>query len=279
MEDLISRLLSEMVPRDAANPRAGSGDRARDAGRTASLVQPAETGGKASPAQTADISLSPDETARRKARIAPLIDHTQLKPEATEADIRRLCEEAVQYGFATVFVHPCWVKDCARWLRGSRVKVGTVVGFPFGANHTRIKAAEAAQDVRDGADELDMVINVGWLKSGKMNQVKEDIRRVVQAAHGKPVKVIIETCLLTDEEKVRACLAAKTAGAAFVKTSTGFNKAGATVSDVALLRRVVGPEMGVKASGGIRDLTTALQLVEAGATRIGTSAGVKIMGE
>ncbi len=254
MEDLISRLLSEVMPRDAAS-----------------------AGDQKTSAVAAGVNLSSEEITKHKARIAPLIDHTLLRPEATEAEIRKLCDEAVQYGFASVFVHPCWVKHSSRWLRGSRVKVGTVVGFPFGANHTRIKAAEADQDVRDGAEELDMVINIGWLKSGRMNLVKEDIRRVVQAARGKPVKVIIETCLLTDEEKVRACLAAKTAGAAFVKTSTGFNKAGATVGDVALLRRVVGPEMGVKASGGIRDLATALQLVEAGANRIGTSAGVKIV--
>ena len=233
---------------------------------------------KNTPADGAGVKLTPKELSEQIAHIAPLIDHTLLKPEATEAEIRKLCEEAVQYGFASVFVHPCWVTHCARWLRGSRVKVGTVVGFPLGANHTRIKAAEAAQNVRDGAEELDMVINIGWLKSNRMNLVKEDIRRVVLAARGRPVKVIIETCLLTDEEKVRACLVAKSAGAAFVKTSTGFNRAGATVGDVALLRRVVGPQMGVKASGGIRDLAASLRLIEAGATRIGTSAGVRIVG-
>jgi deoxyribose-phosphate aldolase len=222
--------------------------------------------------------MAPGDGAALKSKIARLIDHTLLKPEATEIEIRRLCEEAVRYGFASVCVNPCWASLCARLVKGSRVKVCTVVGFPLGGNTTEVKAFEAAKGVKDGADELDMVANIGWIVGDKLDLVEQDIREVVKAARGKPVKVIIETCLLTDEEKVRAALAAKNAGAAFVKTSTGFSKGGANASDVALLRRVVGREMGVKASGGIRDLETAAKMVESGATRIGASASVGIVG-
>ena len=212
---------------------------------------------------------------------AGFIDHTLLKPEASEDDIRRLCEEAAQYRFASVCVNPTWVRASACHLRGSGVPVCTVVGFPLGATLADVKAYETRRVILDGASEVDMVINVGALKSGDDCAVEHDIRAVAEAAHehGVLVKVIIEAALLTDGEKVRACLAAKRAGADFVKTSTGFAKGGATVADVALMRRAVGPEMGVKAAGGVRGIEDARQMVEAGATRIGASVGVKIAQE
>jgi deoxyribose-phosphate aldolase len=212
---------------------------------------------------------------------AGLVDHTLLKPEASESDIRRLCEEAAQYRFASVCVNPAWVKSSACFLRGSGVPVCTVVGFPLGATLADVKAYETRRAIFDGAREVDMVINIGALKSGDDCAVEYDIRSVVEAAHaeGVLVKTIIETALLTDEEKVRACLAAKRAGADFVKTSTGFAKSGATVADVALMRRTVGPEMGVKAAGGVKGIADARAMVEAGATRIGASVGVKIAQE
>jgi deoxyribose-phosphate aldolase len=212
---------------------------------------------------------------------ASLVDHTLLKPEASEADIRRLCEEAAQYRFASVCVNPTWVKSSACFLRGSGVPVCTVVGFPLGATLADVKAYETRRAIFDGAREVDMVINVGALKSGDDCAVEYDIRSVVEAAHaeGVLVKTIIEAALLTDEEKVRACLAAKRAGADFVKTSTGFAKSGATVADVALMRRTVGAEMGVKAAGGVKGIADARAMVEAGATRIGASVGVKIAQE
>jgi len=212
---------------------------------------------------------------------ASLVDHTLLKPEASEADIRRLCEEAARHGFASVCVNPTWVRASACHLRGSGVPVCTVVGFPLGATLADVKAYEARRAIFDGAREVDMVINVGALKSGDDCAVEHDIRAVVEAAHehGVLVKTIIETALLTDEEKVRACLAAKAAGADFVKTSTGFAKSGATVSDVALMRQTVGGEMGVKAAGGVKGIEDARAMVAAGATRIGASVGVKIAQE
>jgi deoxyribose-phosphate aldolase len=212
---------------------------------------------------------------------AGLVDHTLLKPEASEADIRRLCEEAAQYRFASVCVNPAWVKSSACILRGSGVPVCTVVGFPLGATLADVKAYETRRAIFDGAREIDMVINIGALKSGDDCAVEYDIRSVVEAAHaeGVLVKTIIETALLTDDEKVRACLAAKRAGADFVKTSTGFAKSGATVADVALMRRTVGAEMGVKAAGGVKGIEDARAMVEAGATRIGASVGVKIAQE
>jgi deoxyribose-phosphate aldolase len=212
---------------------------------------------------------------------ASLVDHTLLKPEASEADIQRLCEEAAQYHFASVCVNPVWVKACACWLRGSGVPVCTVVGFPLGATLADVKAYETRRAIFDGAREIDMVINVGALKCGDDCAVEFDIRSVVEAAHehGVLVKTIIETALLTDDEKVRACLAAKRAGADFVKTSTGFAKSGATVADVALMRRTVGPDLGVKAAGGVKGISDARAMVEAGATRLGASVGVKIAQE
>ncbi|RMG01371.1 MAG: deoxyribose-phosphate aldolase [Acidobacteria bacterium] len=224
------------------------------------------------------IVLGETATARDWASI---IDHTLLKPDATESEIKRLCMEAVEYGFASVCVNPAWVKRAVEFLEGSRVPVCTVIGFPLGATLSDVKAYETRRVIFDGAKEVDMVINIGALKSGDNCAVEEDIRAVVKVAHEHDVlcKVIIETALLTDDEKVRACLAAKNAGADFVKTSTGFSKGGATVHDVALMRRTVGHELGVKASGGVRSIEDAREMVKAGATRIGASVGVKIAQE
>jgi deoxyribose-phosphate aldolase len=212
---------------------------------------------------------------------ASLIDHTLLKPEASESDIRRLCEEAAQFGFASVCVNPAWVKRAAEFLKGTGVPVCTVIGFPLGATLPDVKAYEARRAIFNGAREVDMVINIGALKSGDDCAVEDDIKAVVEAAHenGILTKVIIETALLTDEEKVRACLASKNAGADFVKTSTGFSKGGATVHDVSLMRRTVGSALGVKASGGVKGIEDARAMFEAGATRIGASVGVKIAQE
>ena len=212
---------------------------------------------------------------------AGMIDHTLLKPEASDEDIRRLCEEAARHRFASVCVNPAWVRAAACNLRGAGVPVCTVVGFPLGATLADVKAYETRRTILDGAREVDMVINVGALKSGDDCAVEHDIRAVAEAAHEHDVlvKVIIEAALLTDEEKVRACLAAKRAGADFVKTSTGFAKGGATVADVALMRQTVGSEMGVKAAGGVKGIEDARAMLEAGATRIGASVGVKIAQE
>jgi len=212
---------------------------------------------------------------------ASLVDHTLLKPEASETDIKKLCQEAVQYGFASVCVNPAWVKKASEFLKGSNVPVCTVIGFPLGATLSDVKAFEARRAIFNGAREVDMVINIGALKSGDDCTVEDDIRAVAQAAHenGVLLKVIIETALLTDDEKVRACLASKNAGADFVKTSTGFAKGGATVEDVRLMRRVVGANLGVKASGGVKGIEDARAMFEAGATRIGASVGVKIAQE
>lgn len=212
-----------------------------------------------------------------KKTIAAMIDHTLLKPEATPAQIEKLCAEAAEYHFASVCVNPVYIPLAARLLKGTGVKVCCVVGFPLGAIAPEQKAAEAASCAAMGAEELDMVIHVGAAKAGDWALVQRDIEGVVKAAAGHTVKVIIETCLLTDEEKVRACEAAKAAGAHFVKTSTGFSTGGATTHDIALMRKTVGPEMGVKASGGIRDYETAMAMIEAGANRIGASAGIAIV--
>jgi deoxyribose-phosphate aldolase len=231
-------------------------------------------------AGAARIGLVLGETATAR-DWSSLVDHTLLKPEASESDIRRLCEEAAQYRFASVCVNPTWVRAAACNLRGSGVPVCTVVGFPLGATLADVKAYEARRAIFDGAREVDMVINIGALKSNDDCAVESDIRAVVEASHEYDVlvKVIIEAALLNDDEKVRACLAAKRAGADFVKTSTGFAKHGATVADVALMRRTVGAEMGVKAAGGVKGIEDARAMVEAGATRIGASVGVKIAQE
>jgi deoxyribose-phosphate aldolase len=211
--------------------------------------------------------------------LARYIDHTLLRPDAVVADIDKLCAEAAEFRFAAVCVNPTWVRRAADDLRNSDVGVASVVGFPFGATPTEIKVFEARRAIRDGAREIDMVINIGALKSGLQAQVREDIARVADACHeaGALCKVIIETGLLTDEEKVIACRLAQLGKADFVKTSTGYAKGGATVFDVALMRETVGPKMGVKASGGIRTAEDVQDMIAAGATRIGASAGVKIV--
>lgn len=209
--------------------------------------------------------------------IAPFIDHTLLKPNATLDDIKKLCDEAKIYGFASVCVNPSYVSFAKELLKESKVKVCTVVGFPLGATTTIVKVIEARDAIANGADEIDMVINIGALKSGNDSFVFDDIKAVREAAKGKVLKVIIETAYLTKDEKIKACQLAKEAGADFVKTSTGFAPSGATVEDVKLMREVVGPEIGVKASGGIRDYQTACEMIKAGATRLGTSSGVAIV--
>lgn len=211
-------------------------------------------------------------------KISKYIDHTLLKPEATSEEIEKLCQEAKEYDFKTVCVNPTWVDYSLKALEGSDVGVTTVIGFPLGANTSEIKAAEAKQAVEKGAADVDMVINIGALKNEDYDTVLADIQAVVDAANGKAiVKVIIETSLLTKTEKVRACELAKEAGADFVKTSTGFSTGGATLEDVKLMRVTVGPKMGVKASGGVRSYEDAIEMIEAGATRIGASSGIAIV--
>lgn len=211
-------------------------------------------------------------------QLAKMIDHTLLRADATQSEMAKLTEEAKQYQFASVCVNPGWVAYAAEQLQGSGVDICTVIGFPLGASTSETKAFETKDAIAKGATEVDMVINISALKDGKDDFVEQDIRAVVEAAAGKAlVKVIIETCLLTDKEKVRACQAAVRAGADFVKTSTGFSTGGATPEDIALMRRTVGPDVGVKASGGVRSLEDMQKMIEAGATRIGASSGVKIM--
>jgi len=219
-----------------------------------------------------------DKAKMTASEMAKRIDHTLLKPEARRSSFDRLCNEAVQYGFKAVCVNSGWVAHVADKVRGSGVAVCSVVGFPLGVMDSAAKAFEAQKAVEHGATELDMVLNVGTLKSGDLKTVEADIRTVRQAAESPAIlKVIIETCLLTEAEKIRACEIAKHAGADFVKTSTGFSSGGATVEDVALMRKVIGETMGVKASGGIKNWSTALAMIKAGANRLGTSAGVVIV--
>ncbi|HFI0249222.1 deoxyribose-phosphate aldolase [Streptococcus suis] len=205
------------------------------------------------------------------------IDHTILKPETTQEQVEKILSEAKEYDFASVCVNPTWVSLAAESLKDSDVKVCTVIGFPLGANTSAVKAFETKDAIANGADEIDMVINIGALKAGNDALVLDDIKAVVDASGDKLVKVIIEACLLTDDEKVRACQLSKEAGADYVKTSTGFSTGGATVADVALMRKTVGPDMGVKASGGARSYEDAIAFIEAGASRIGASSGVAIM--
>lgn len=211
--------------------------------------------------------------------IAGYIDHTLLAADAKKEDIVRICAEAKEHHFASVCVNSCWVSLASSLLRGTGVHVCTVVGFPLGAMETSSKAVEAADAVRNGADEIDMVMNIGFLRSGMKDEVLDDMKAVRAACSGRILKVIIETCLLTDDEKREACVLAEKAGADFVKTSTGFSKGGATVHDVALMKSVVGDRLGVKASGGVRDYATAKAMIDAGATRIGASAGIAIARE
>lgn len=215
-----------------------------------------------------------------KEYIASIIDHTILKPETTPCDVKKICQEAKENKFASVCVNSCYTKLVAEELKNCGVKVCTVVGFPLGAMSSEGKAFETKRAIEDGAQEIDMVINIGMLKAGELEYVKNDILAVVNAAKDRAlVKVIIETCLLTDEEKVRVCKIAKEAGADFVKTSTGFSKWGAKIEDVKLMRETVGPDMGVKASGGVHGFEDAVNMIEAGATRIGASSSLKIIGK
>ncbi|QIW60819.1 deoxyribose-phosphate aldolase [Lactococcus raffinolactis] len=205
------------------------------------------------------------------------IDHTVLKADTPKAKVQQIIDEAIQYDFMSVCINPTWVSFAAEKLAATDVKVCTVIGFPLGANTSTVKAFEAAEAIKNGADEVDMVINIGAAKDGEWDLVESDIQAVVDASKDVTTKVIIETSLLTDEEKVKACQAAVRAGADFVKTSTGFSTAGATVTDIALMRQTVGPDLGVKASGGVRSIADAQAMIEAGATRLGTSNGVDIM--
>jgi|SRR5690554_5260254 len=232
-----------------------------------------ETNVVTNPKKSAEVSKAPNKN------LASKIDHTLLKPEATEEEIKKLCEEAVQYKFASVCINPCYVALCRDLLKDSGVKVCTVIGFPLGATTSEVKKFEAEQAIKNGAEEIDMVINVGQLKQGNYDYVFNDIKMVADAAHKSNAlcKVIIETALLTDDEKIKACLISKKAGADFVKTSTGFSKGGATIADVVLMKYIVGAETGVKASGGIRSKEDAEAMIANGADRIGASASVKIV--
>ncbi|MGQ9623614.1 MAG: deoxyribose-phosphate aldolase [Candidatus Caldatribacteriaceae bacterium] len=253
-EELIERVTKEILARLQGVSRVGE-----EKGSTSQ--RPLESG----------LVLAPQDLAR-------YIDHTLLKPDATRHMIEKLCDEAIQYHFFAVCVNPFWVPLCARRLRGTGVKVATVVGFPLGATDSRTKAFETRNAIENGADEIDMVINVGALKSKDLKAVEEDLWAVKRACRSTTVtKAIIETCLLTDEEKVVASELVKKVGFDFVKTSTGFSTGGATARDVALIRRVVGPKMGIKASGGIRTFEDARLMIFSGATRLGTSSSVKIV--
>ncbi|KAA3597174.1 MAG: deoxyribose-phosphate aldolase [Calditrichaeota bacterium] len=222
--------------------------------------------------------VSPQESQKPDlSNLAKYIDHTILKPDATEPQVTKICEEAKEYKFASVCVNPFWVKHSANLLKGTGVDVCTVIGFPLGASSTASKMDETKQAIADGATEIDMVINIGALKSQNYQMVLEDIKGVVKAANGTLVKVIIETCLLTDEEKIQACILSAEAKADYVKTSTGFSTGGALEEDILLMRKIVGPKIGVKASGGVRTREDAIKMINAGATRIGASAGIKIV--
>lgn len=210
-------------------------------------------------------------------KIAHYIDHTALTAEKTEQDILKLCDEAIEHQFFSVCINSAYIPLAKKHLEGKNVKICTVVGFPLGANLTVVKAFEAQQAIQLGAEEIDMVINIGWIKSGKWDQVRDDIQTVLQACSGRTLKVILETCLLSKEEIVQACEICRQLNVGFVKTSTGFNKGGATLEDIELMRKTVGNQLGVKASGGIRDTQTALAMINAGATRIGASAGIAII--
>ncbi len=230
----------------------------------------ASAGPAAGPAPKGDPLLPSD--------LARYIDHTLLKPEATEAQMNSLCDEAAEHHFYSVCVNSSWTEHCARRLGGTGVRVCAVVGFPLGAMDSRAKAFEARVAISNGAEEIDMVMNVGAMKAKDLKTVREDMLAVRRACRpGIILKVILETCMLTDDEKVLACQIAKDIGADFVKTSTGFNKAGATIADVALMRKTVGPDMGVKAAGGVRSFKDAVEMIHAGATRLGTSSGVKLV--
>jgi deoxyribose-phosphate aldolase len=229
--------------------------------------------------QSLGRELANASKASKAQDLAPFIDHTLLKPEAEDSAVIELCRQAVDNGFCSVCVNPYWISMCKGLLKGSPVKLCTVCGFPLGADDPAVKAREASEAVKHGADEVDMVINIGALRSGLYKEVYDDILGVVKAAETRLVKVIIETCLLNEEQKIAVCLISKGAGAHFVKTSTGFSSGGSTVADIALMRETVGPDLGVKASGGIKTGDDAMAMVRAGANRIGTSSGLKIIGK
>jgi deoxyribose-phosphate aldolase len=279
-EQALERLIEEVTRQvlilldDDSPPRDPSGATPLSADNFAARVQPVLNAGADRLGTT--LGVAPTDES-----LAPTIDHTLLKPDATQDQIAQLCFEARKHGFASVCVNPAQVKLCADLLKDSGIPVCTVVGFPLGATSTDVKVFEAQQAIREGASELDMVINVGALKSRDYELVERDIASLARACHaGNAIlKVIIEAALLTDEEKVAACQLAKVAGADFVKTSTGFGPGGATAEDVALMRRVVGTSMGVKAAGGIRSHADAQKMIAAGASRIGASASVKILQE
>jgi deoxyribose-phosphate aldolase len=261
-EELVETITREVMKRIQQQGATEDGGQARSRGQ-------ARSGGRAGSALSPSLS---------SADLASYIDHTMLKPDATAATIETLCAEAAEHRFRAVCVNGGWTERCVKRLRGTGVGVAVVVGFPLGAMASRIKAQEARHAVEEGADEIDMVLNIGSLKSGDWDHVRQDILAVtrVTGTH-KKTKVILETCLLTDEEKVKACQIAEDAGAAFVKTSTGFSTGGATVHDVSLMRRTVGSTVEVKASGGVRSWSDALSVINAGATRIGTSSGIAIV--
>jgi deoxyribose-phosphate aldolase len=287
LDQLVAQIGEEILARvgrsaPAPEPKKGEGLNLPDQvcpGCVQRCVQTCARNAKEIIAAGADRVSASERLTRIDPAIASLIDHTILKPEATRADVVKICREAKQYQFASVCVNPYWVPLVRAELTGSPVKVCTVVGFPLGATSTEAKVAETAAAIRAGAQEIDMVINVGALRSGDHEAVKLDIQQVVKVAHeaGAIVKVILETALLDENQKAVACTLSKLAGADFVKTSTGFGPAGATAQDIALMRSVVGPDMGVKASGGIRTLDDLRKMTAAGATRIGASASVKIV--
>lgn len=300
-KDIVEQVVREVVRRLGESPRAGLEARGAVGERTAGVGVPRggpTSGGECSVCVFCGKCVERAPSAVEKIKgagasrissslgigsvgkdVAPLIDHTLLKPDASQAEIEKLCGEAKEFVFASVCVNPCWVKLAASLLQGTQVKVCSVVGFPLGAAKKEVKAYETRRAILDGAREIDMVMNVGAMKSQNHKLVEEDMRDVKETC-GRAVvtKVILETALLNDAEKIKACEIAKKVGMDFVKTSTGFGPGGATAEDVRLMRSVVGEEMGVKASGGIRDAQTAARMIEAGATRIGASASVKIVG-
>jgi deoxyribose-phosphate aldolase len=270
LDRLAARIAAELAKRDV--PARGGGTTAPG---SAGASRPPREERERAPSRPDGVAPPGVSFVRDQARIAEFIDHTLLKPEATRAEIEKLCDEAATHRFAAVCVNPVWVPICAGRLRGTSVKVATVIGFPLGASQPETKAFETARAVQDGADELDMVAALGMMKSGDWDHVARDISAVVRAASGKLVKVIIESSLLSPTEIIKASALAKEAGANYVKTSTGFHASGgATAEAVTLMRLAVGDALGVKASGGVRDCTAALRMIASGATRIGTSGGV-----